>query len=215
MIQNYEQTKAFYGTGEEAEEIEDLHLAAKALVEGKLDRMCSLIDALESHSEACRKQIETNDWTVKTLKSLVEEAVLMTPQKRIDGLAYVAKIKTNPPSVVVKDAAKIPDKYKNWEFSASDKFSAEDMATFCKYASFALQKNVSSFSDISEDEKNMLTDFFEKTIDKKKLSQDLKAKLLIDGAELSSREQLDIKPGKSLPASKKDKVLKIESGSGK
>lgn len=169
---------------------------------GKLDRALTLKKRLEEHNEACEKQIDFNKWTIEQIDNMVEEAVLATSDKRIDGLAYHAKIKKNPPSVNIEDEGAVPEDYKNWEFSMSDKFSSKETDLFFKYTSFVLGRAVTSQDQITAVDAETLKEYFDKTIDKRKLSADLK-KAAVPGASLKQTEKVDIKEGRAVLGERK------------
>lgn len=205
LAENYESIKSsLEANSEESDDLYEMHTIAKHLLAGKLDRAISLKESLVSHINACNAQIRHNSGMIDQIDFFIEEAVNLTAGKRIDGLAYHAKIKTNPPSVVIDDQKLIPDEYKNWEFEAKDKFPAGDKEKYSKYVSFVLGKEYTESVVLSEEEVNLLSSFFEQSVDKNKLKADIKVGKKVSGASLHSSTKLDIKPGKSIPAKKKE-----------
>jgi len=189
-------TQMEQGGGEIGYDLTELHEIAKSLLSGKLDAVGKAKEALLAHTQACEMQIEYNNKLVAQIDKMVEEAVKATPEKKINGMVYCAKEVNNPPSVQILNEEEIPLEYKNFTVSISEKFQASNVAALSKYRDFILQRSVTAESPMTEDEQIFLSKYIDLTVDKKKISADLKESKTIAGVYLNKTTRVDFKPGK-------------------
>ena len=102
--------------GEIDETTEMLIDAVRALREGKVDRVATMLKViLPSHIEACKRQIEHLKRIDDRLEAYTKFCLESLPSgdKELSGLCYKLKLAQGPLKVVVHDESKIPAYYFN------------------------------------------------------------------------------------------------------
>lgn len=198
LANNFNEIKAQMeqGGGEIGDDLIELHEIAKSLLSGKLDAVGKAKDALVAHTQACEMQIEYNNKMISQIDKMVKEAVEATPEKKINGMVYSAKETNNPPSVMILNEEEIPLEYKNFTVTISEKFQASNIAALAKYRDFILQRTVTTEAPMTDVEQEYLSKYIDLSVDKKKISADLKESKTISGASLNRTTRIDFKAGK-------------------
>jgi len=183
--------------GEVSDDLYELHQVAQNLLAGKFDRVIRFKSALEVHIAACKTQIQNNTNLIERIDQMVEESVRSQKDQRIEGTAYVGKVVKNTPSVIVLNEEEVPGEYKNVKVEASAKFPMADVAEYIKWRNFIVGRVVGP-DGMTPDEKALVDDHFEITVDKKKVARDAKTKE-IPGIRMEQGSRIDIKAGKAKP----------------
>lgn len=122
------------------------------LLAGKIDAAAELRRGVEERIDALKMAITTTKDLLERLDNAFFEAVSMSETKRLDGLAWSAKLQKNSKGTVVfDDASKIPLEYKKLDVCVTSKFNATDTKEKRFWTSVILKKPV------KEDELNSLS----------------------------------------------------------
>lgn len=191
--------------GESTEEIQELAVLAEALLKGKVDQAARFKAGLEAHIDAAKKNLQSLQEMLTRTEELMEEAVLSTPEKRLEGVTYTMRMQNNSrASVLVEDEAKIPLKFYRAEFSVEFE---NDLDSVLFYAGVLLKRVVTAndlpetapFLDrlaVNPEEKEMLENHFAFSLNRKDLEAALKLGE-VPGVRLERGQHLRVEAGKS------------------
>lgn len=197
LVEGVDSLKSQIEEGSVSEDVYDLHLVAKNLLSGMVDKVGRYRDGILAHKEACEKQIEHLDWILSQIDKVVNEAVNLSDEKKLVGSVYSAKEKKNPPSVIISNEGEIPLEYKNITVELKDKFSTSDISKYNMYRDFVLQRQITTESPMTNEEQQKLSEYVSVSVDKKSISKDLKANKTIPGAFLKQDTRVVFEAGKS------------------
>jgi hypothetical protein len=207
LVENYaEIEKSFsdseFGVPEELSELRDI---ATSLMAGKVDKIATLLAAIDSEIVACEKQVDYLTKMKESVLYLTKEALDLHPDKRIDGLSYVAKLnKKGRKSVEILNEALIPEKYYRYNVTIKDKFPAGDKEKYAFYATLLLGREYSESEPMTAEEVDMINKSIQKELSKTIIEEDLKKDpASVPGAKFSDDiYYLKIEAGKSKAVTK-------------
>lgn len=132
---------------EEGVELSDANYWEKEIVTkllaGKIDAAAELRHGVEQRVDALKIALKATQALLVKIDASFQEAVEMNESKRLDGLAWIAKVQTNSrASTIIEDATKVPVAYKKMEVVLSSKFQADDLKEKRFWTSVILRRNV-------------------------------------------------------------------------
>lgn len=215
LVEGYSSlTKEYQESGEEIpEHIAELREIAENLMSGKIDDIANLREAISLRIEACKKQIDYLQSMNDSVERLTKEALLRHPARKIEGLAYVAKLnKKGRKSVEVSNEALIPLQHFNYVVQIKDKFPTSDKEKYAFYASLVLGREYTVGMNMTPEETDKLNGTIEKVLSKTLVEESLKKDAgSVPGAKFSDDiYYLKIEAGKSkatLASAKKAEVV--------
>jgi len=158
--------------GSVGDDLLELHEQAKNIVGGKIDKVAMYLSGLDSYLIALKKQIEAVNSRISLTKELTYQAVSMNKKKRIDGMAYVARIQNSTPSLRIDNEEEVPDEYKNYDVSVKDKFSFTDKERWKDWCNLVIGREMGD--DITPEEKELIDGCVSVSIDKTAIKKKLK-----------------------------------------
>lgn len=191
--------------GESTEEVQELAVLAEALLKGKVDQAARFKAGLEAHIDAAKKNLQSLQEMLSYTEDLMEEAVLSTPEKRLEGVTYTMRMQNNSrAAVIIEDESKLPVKFYKAEFAVEFE---NDLDSVLFYAGVLLKRVVSANQlpetapfldrlDVSPEEKGVLEDHFSFSLSRKDLEAALKTGE-VPGARLERGQHLRVEAGKS------------------
>jgi hypothetical protein len=189
-------------TGEAPEEIEELAVLAEALLKGKVDQAARFKAGLEAHIKAAQENLASLNEMLERTEELMEEAVMSTPDKRLEGTTYTLRMQNNSrASVVIDDPEKIHHGFYRCNLSTTFDYTLD---TLCFYAGVLLKRVVATKDganpmeqlDITPVEKAEIEKCVSTALSKKDLEVALKSGE-VTGARLERGQHLRVEAGKS------------------
>lgn len=190
-------------SGEAPEEVQELAVLAEALLKGKVDQAARFKAGLEAHIQAAKESLSALNEMLERTEELMQEAVLLSPERRLEGTTYTLRMQNNSrAAVIIEDEAALPKKFFKGSFKV-DFENDEDSLLF--YAGVLLKRVVSlkeggadffERMDVTEGELQLLKDHLSFTLSRKDLEAALKVGE-VAGARLERGQHLRVEAGKS------------------
>jgi len=197
--------------GELTPELEDLIDQGELLLKGKIDRVCIFKkEVIPAHKEALKKQKERLEWLEDMLDHMVENAILMAnpEDRRIDGLAWRARLQNNPGSVVVDNVDEIPLMFKRGKFTCTVEFDPSDpkaRSRAQRFARFVVQKMKGEAGVSMEPDKSMLKEVIAPKKGEKK--GEIIPGLEVAGVHFEQGHHVRYEMGRAKPSKKPERPL--------